>query len=53
MTPDQQEKLLDLHRAAVTAAEALGDGTTTPEAFFVADDAFRTYLMNLTVETRP
>ena len=44
MTPDQRDKLLDLHRAATYALEA-----GTVKEFIAADDAFRDYLFTLDV----
>jgi hypothetical protein len=49
VTPDQRDKLLDLHRAAVRAAEAFNAGYGRAVDMHDADDAFRAYLFSLDV----
>lgn len=49
MTPDERDKLLDLHRAAMRAEAHYLVGQGTRAAADVADDAFRAYLFSLPV----
>lgn len=52
MTPDERDKLLDLHRASTNALARLHTGMGHPDdytAYFDADDAFREYLFSLEV----
>jgi len=46
---DQRDRLLDLHRAAMTAQGQLFAGDISPRACDAADDAFRDYLMGLEI----
>jgi hypothetical protein len=49
MTPDQRDKLLDLHRAAMRAEFNFAAGDISAKTLTDADDAFRAYLMSLPV----
>jgi len=49
VTPDQRDKLLDLHRAAMVANVNHVSGDLTTRELIAADDAFREYLFSLEV----
>lgn len=52
MTAEQREKLLSLHRKAITALEKVHTGGGHPtdfKAYYAADDAFRDFLFSLEV----
>ncbi|UKA69538.1 hypothetical protein [Arthrobacter sp. FW306-06-A] len=49
MTPDERDKLLDLHRKAIHTQCAYDFGNATDRAMNKADDEFRDYLFSLEV----
>lgn len=49
VTPDQRDKLLDLHRAAMTAQFNFDAGEISVRSLDATDDAFRDYLFSLEV----